>query len=67
MFFSVELLRPLVSINKDFFKFFIFEVLKNYKKSLLPDAYAPAFMSTLRYATGTGAQAEHTRKARCAC
>ena len=47
IFFSVELLRPLVSVNNDFIKFFIFEVLKKLLKFVLPYAYAPAFMRKL--------------------
>jgi hypothetical protein len=74
IFFPVELLRPLVSVNNDFLKFYIFEVLKKLLKFfLLPYAYAPAFMRTLSirvrnwcacwaYAQGTGAHAEHTRQ-----
>jgi hypothetical protein len=73
IFNSVELLRTLVSVNNDFLKFLIFEVLKKLLKILLPHAYAPAFMRMLSirirnwcaswaYAQGTGAHAEHTRQ-----
>ncbi len=68
-FFSVELLRSLVSVNNDFLKFFRY--LKNYLKIWLPDAYAPAFMRMLSIhirnlcacwacASGTDACTEHT-------
>ncbi len=51
VFFSVELLRPLVSVNKDFLKFAISEVLL---KNLLPYAYA--------LGPGLYAYAGHTRQ-----
>ncbi len=49
-FFSVELLRPLVSVNNDFLKFFISEVLKKLLK----------FFTSLRVCSGLYAYAEHT-------
>ncbi len=72
-FFSVELLRPIVSVNNDFLQVSFFMYLKNYWKNLLPYAYAPAFMRTLSirvrnwcaswaFAQGTGAHAEHTHQ-----
>jgi hypothetical protein len=51
-FFSVELLRPLVSVNIDFLKFFIFEVLKKLIKNL----------TSLRVCSGLFAYAEHTHQ-----
>jgi hypothetical protein len=47
IFFSVELLRPLVSVNNDFLKFSFLRYQKNYLKKLLPYAYAPAFVCML--------------------
>jgi hypothetical protein len=52
-FFSVELLRPLVSVNKDFLKFFNFEV----PKKLYKICY---FLVHMLH--GLYAYAEHTRQ-----
>ena len=52
IFFSVELLRPLVSVNKDFLKFFIFYVLKKLSQNL----------TSLRVCSGLYAYAEHTHQ-----
>jgi hypothetical protein len=51
-FFSVELSRPLVSVNNDFLKFFFFEVLSKLFKNL----------TSLRVCSGLYAYAEHTRQ-----
>jgi hypothetical protein len=48
----VELLRPLVSVNNDFLKFFIFEVLKKLLKNY----------TSLRICSGLSAYAEHTHQ-----
>jgi hypothetical protein len=48
----VELLRPLVSVNNDFLKFFIFEVPKKLLK----------IFTSLRVCSGLYAKAEHTRQ-----
>jgi hypothetical protein len=55
IFFSLELLRPLVSVTNDFLKNFIFEVLKNLLKTF----------TSLRVCSGlyADAQAERMRKA----
>jgi hypothetical protein len=50
--FFFELLRPLVSVNKDFLKFFIFEV---------PKKLVTKFTS-LRVCSGLYAYTEHTRQ-----
>ncbi len=62
-FFPVALLRPLISVNNDFLKFFNFlgteKIIKKYDfltRMLWPLCVCWA------YASGTGAQAEHTRK-----
>ncbi len=52
IFFSVELLRPLVSVNDDFLKFFIFEVLKKLLNNF----------TSLRVCSGLYAYAEHTHQ-----
>ncbi len=52
IFFSVALLRPLVSVNNDFFKFLIFQVLKKLLKNL----------TSLRVCSGLYAYAEHTHQ-----
>ncbi len=51
-FFSVELLRPLVSVNNDFLKFFIFEVPKKLFKNF----------TSLRVGSGLYAYPEHMRQ-----
>jgi hypothetical protein len=51
-FFSVELLRPLGSVNNNFLEFFIFEVLKKLLK----------FFTSLRVCSGLYAYAEHTHQ-----
>jgi hypothetical protein len=51
-FFSVQLLRPFVSVINDFLKFFIFEVLKTLLKNY----------TSLRECSGLYAYAEHTRQ-----
>ncbi len=51
-FFSVELLRPLVSVKNDFLKFFIFQVPKKLLKNL----------TSLRVCSGLFAYAEHTHQ-----
>ncbi len=72
-FFSVELLRSLVSVNNDILTFFIFEVLikilKNFTSlRVCSGLYAYAehthkeLIRKLSIAQGTGAHAEHTHK-----
>ncbi len=67
----MELLRPFLSANSDFFNIGRFSYSKNYSKFWLPYAYAPTFMRTLSirvgnwcvhwaYASGTDANCEHT-------
>ncbi len=56
VFFSVALLRPLVSVNSDFLKFLIFQVLKKILKNL----------TSLRVCSGLYAYAEHTIRNWCA-
>jgi hypothetical protein len=60
VFFSAELLRPLISVNNDFENFFIFEVLKKLIKIFTSLRVCSSLYAE---AEGTGAQAEHTRKA----
>ena len=52
IFFSVDLLRPLVSVNNDLLKFFIFEVLKKLLR----------FFTSLRVCSGLYVYAEHTHQ-----
>jgi hypothetical protein len=52
IFFSVELLRPLVSVSNDFLKFLIFEVLKKLLKNF----------TSLRVCSSLYAYAEHTHQ-----
>jgi hypothetical protein len=53
------LLRPLVSVNNDFLKFFIFKVLKKLFKKLTSLRVCSGLYA---YAQGTGAHAEHARQ-----